>query len=492
LKSLLFLTTQLTLLIIRRLIHFGKAKDVYTTTLQILSLIIFSLLASNCLANSIHRNIILSLKYEEGFDKDQFNDSSSNKKVDTSHPVKVHAGGEIRSRYERYWNDNWGAAPKDNNGYFLHRVLIHGDLHVGRHLQFFSELKSAFHSGLNIPPRPVDEDKLDLQQLFLNYTKKFENRSLIEIKVGRQQFSLGSKRLIDDREYTNALLSFDGISISAVKNARSLTAFAFRQSRLSFGVFDNIPDKDRNLWGIYLKNLLGGNVISSLDFYYIGQQKRKISYTIGDFTDLYNQGPFSEIRHTFGTRFLAHSKRMDFELEPIYQVGVYSDRNQKISAWRIAAIIGDTIKISNQPFRLFLNADASSGDTDSADGKLNTFLSPYPDILDPTASNLTGFKTGIEFTLKKLVSFKIFEWLFWRTSVQDGIYGFLGFPYRKAGNSGVHYIGNSPTVIVSFQILQHITITALYATEFVNRGFFHYEKPGDDLTYVGLGINFKY
>ena len=30
-------------------------------------------------------------------------------------------GGEMRQQYERFANEEWGAAPRDDNGYFLQR-----------------------------------------------------------------------------------------------------------------------------------------------------------------------------------------------------------------------------------------------------------------------------------------------------------------------------------------------------------------------------------
>src|SRR5882757_4514797 len=42
-------------------------------------------------------------------------------------------GGEVRYQYFWYQNQGWGAAPKDNDGFFLTRYLGSVDFHAGSH-----------------------------------------------------------------------------------------------------------------------------------------------------------------------------------------------------------------------------------------------------------------------------------------------------------------------------------------------------------------------
>jgi hypothetical protein len=412
--------------------------------------------------------------------------------IDTVKKLKLKVGGEVRTRYEKYWNDNWGGAPRDYNGYVLHRFLLFADLNLSNKVRFYTELKSALHSNLDIPPRPVDQDKLDFQQLFLTFIlNRPSSNNLTSLKIGRQELSLGSNRLVDKRDYTNALLSFDGFDFLVKQGNWQINAFAFRQSRMSFGVFDNMPDPDRNLWGIYLSRFLKSDQSGGLDLYYIGQNRNKISYTFGDYISFDNEGPYAETRHTFGVRFYNHLNGFDYDIEPMSQVGTYSKNNQNIRAWRVAATVGYTFDQMTIKPRLYLNVDMASGDGDSTDRTLNTFHSPYTDILDPSTSNITGFKVGLNTVLKNKISVNIFEWLFWRTSTEDGIYGFLGFPYRAPGQNYGKYIGNSPAIIIAWPINNHISLTGLYATEFVGGGFLSKEPPGENLSYAGLSVTYK-
>jgi len=76
-------------------------------------------------------------------------------------------GAELRIGYERYDGLRWGAATDDRNGYLLQRYMLHGDVHAGRHVRAFLQLKSGLEIGRLGGPRPVDEDALDLHQAFL-------------------------------------------------------------------------------------------------------------------------------------------------------------------------------------------------------------------------------------------------------------------------------------------------------------------------------------
>src|SRR5436309_1312924 len=70
-------------------------------------------------------------------------------------------GGETRQRYEYFRNPTWGLDPQDDNGYLLQRYMIHGDLHFGKRLRLFGQLKSGIEIGRSGGPRPPDEDRLD-------------------------------------------------------------------------------------------------------------------------------------------------------------------------------------------------------------------------------------------------------------------------------------------------------------------------------------------
>src|SRR6202035_5806508 len=86
--------------------------------------------------------------------------------------------------WEQIGNDNWGQQPY-MNGYFNERYMIHFDVHYGKHVRTFVELKSALNSFRIGGPRNIDEKKLDFQAAFLELGTSGD-RNWIKLRVGRQ------------------------------------------------------------------------------------------------------------------------------------------------------------------------------------------------------------------------------------------------------------------------------------------------------------------
>jgi len=74
-------------------------------------------------------------------------------------------GGEAREVWEQIGNDNWGQQPF-MNGYFNERYMLYFDVHYGKHVRSFVELKSGVNSYGIGGPRPIDERNWIFRQHF--------------------------------------------------------------------------------------------------------------------------------------------------------------------------------------------------------------------------------------------------------------------------------------------------------------------------------------
>ena len=88
--------------------------------------------------------------------------------------------------------------------------MLHADVHAGEYVRVFGQLHSALESGRRGGRSPVDEDKLDLQQAFLDIALPLSEGRTLTLRGGRQEMSYGSARLIDVRQGPNVRRSFDG------------------------------------------------------------------------------------------------------------------------------------------------------------------------------------------------------------------------------------------------------------------------------------------
>src|SRR3954471_17471816 len=114
-----------------------------------------------------------------------------------------------------YDNDRWNPAAPDQDGYLLQRYLLHADLHLGPSVRVFGQLQSSVESWRKGGPRPIDEDRLDAHQLFVDVRLPLdlEGRDELTLRVGRQEMVYGSARLITLREFTNIRRAFDAVRV---------------------------------------------------------------------------------------------------------------------------------------------------------------------------------------------------------------------------------------------------------------------------------------
>src|SRR5579859_7990888 len=202
-------------------------------------------------------------------------------------------GGEAREIWEQIGNDNWGQQPF-MNGYFNQRYMLYFDVHYGKHVRSFVELKSGLNSYRIGGPRPIDEKKMDLQAAFLEVGTgegTGDDRNWIKFRAGRQEMEYGSGRLIDVREGPNVRLSFDGFKVKTGIGSWQVDGFAMRPDLDKPGFFDNAPNSAVGFWGVY--GVRSFEKALALDTYYLGLDRK---------TAAFNRGVGQEVRHSIGAR----------------------------------------------------------------------------------------------------------------------------------------------------------------------------------------------
>jgi hypothetical protein len=75
-------------------------------------------------------------------------------------------GGSWRSQAESFINEQFSAEGRQDNIWFLNRLLFHAHLNLGDRFETFAELGSSWTYGKN-SLSPVDKDALYVNQLFV-------------------------------------------------------------------------------------------------------------------------------------------------------------------------------------------------------------------------------------------------------------------------------------------------------------------------------------
>jgi hypothetical protein len=396
-------------------------------------------------------------------------------------------GGEAREVWEQIGNDIWGQQPF-MNGYFNQRYMLYFDVHYGKHVRTFLELKSGLNSFRIGGPRPIDEKKLDFQVGFLELgTSKGENS--FRLRIGRQELEYGSGRLIDIREGPNVRLSFDGFMVKCKIDSWQLDGFVVRPDLDNPGFFDNAPNHAVGFWGVYATHTLPHK--TSLDLYYLGLSRKQATF---------QRGTAQEVRHSVGARIsrpvATERPGWDFDYEGLWQFGSFGSAD--IRAWTFASEAGYRIPTVPLKPRFSVKADISSGDHPNSNS-LGTFNPLFPKgnyfgvlaTTGPGPINFIDVHPHVEIALPHAVTVSV-DWIVqWRESLDDGVYAVPGFLIRAAGGSRARFVGHRPGTEIRWQANRHLWFQADYGIFYAGR-FLKETQPGRNLNYWALWAGYKF
>jgi hypothetical protein len=396
-------------------------------------------------------------------------------------------GGEAREVWEQIGNDNWGESPFWN-GYFNERYMVHFDVHYGKHMRTFVELKSGLNSFRIGGPRPIDEKKLDFQAAFLELGTTAGKNSA-NLLVGRQELEYGSGRLIDVREGPNVRLSFDGFRLKTKLHSWQIDGLAVRPDLDNPGFFENAPNHAVGFWGVYATRPTTGG--TTLDLYYLGLDRAQAAF---------ERGTAQEVRHSLGARFsrpiATEHPGWDFDYEGLWQFGTFGSAG--IRAWTTSSETGYRFTTASLKPGLSLKADISSGDNPQRNN-LATFNPLFPKgnyfavlaTTGPGPINFIDIHPHVEAALPHNVSAS-FDWIFqWRESLEDGVYAVPGFLITAANGSRARYVGNRPGTELRWQANRHLWFQADYGI-FLAGPFLKQAGPGRNLNYWALWAGYKF
>lgn len=396
-------------------------------------------------------------------------------------------GGEAREVSEQIGNDNWGQRPF-MNGYFNERYMAHFDVHYGKHVRTFVELKSGLNSYRIGGPRPIDEKKLDFQAGFLEVGTS-EGTNSVAFRAGRQELEYGSGRLIDVREGPNVRLSFDGFMVKSKIDSWHIDGFAVRPDLDNPGFFDNAPNHAVGFWGVYAARPLPRK--TSLEMYYLGLDRKQATF---------ERGTAQEVRHTLGARIsrpvATERPGWDFDYEGLWQFGTFGSAN--IQAWTVASEAGYRFPTVRLKPRFSAKADISSGDHPSSN-TLGTFNPLFPKgnyfgvlaTTGPGPINFIDLHPHVETAFPHDVTAS-FDWIIqWRESLDDGVYAVPGFLIRAADGSRARFVGHRPGTEIRWQASRHLWFQADYGIFFAGK-FLKQTQPGRNLNYWALWAGYKF
>ncbi len=401
------------------------------------------------------------------------------------HAGYLSLGGELRLRFESYRNEFFSDHPDADNAYLLQRYLLHADYRATDRLRFFGQLQSAFEDGRPGGPRVTDENELDLHQLFVDLTFPQAGYDSLALRIGRQELSYGSERLVSVREGTNNRRAFDAVKWLYRQGGTNVDVFFGSPVEVDRGVFDDQNIRDLWFWGIYATTPVPAFADAKMDLYYLGLRNPLARF---------NQGQGREERHTVGMRFFGTSGRWDFNHEALYQFGKFGTGD--IRAWSVATDHGYTWPdLWGRP-RLSVKAAIATGDRNANDSDLQTFHPLFPRGNYFTEASLLGPQNFID--LRPCLRLHPSErWsiefgcdFYWRHSLDDGIYTPGGSVIYRGDTNSSRFVGTDLSLVMGWQFSRNISVSASCSRFFA--GPFIRKNGGKDVNFGMLGVTCKF
>lgn len=207
---------------------------------------------------------------------------------------KLDIGGEARVRYMNENNirgrnpglTNGGAGPSglgltnNDDEFFLTRLRLFANLRINETFRVFGEYLYADSAGEELPSRPIEENRGEIQNLFLD-AKLTENLTL---RVGRQELLYGDQRLISPLDWANTRRTFSGARGIYTGEKWNIDGFFTHPADRSVANQSTIDDadEDQDFFGVYATRK--GLDIGAVDFYYLGFEDQDVDFqyhTIG-------------------------------------------------------------------------------------------------------------------------------------------------------------------------------------------------------------------
>ncbi|GAB3097907.1 alginate export family protein [Lysobacter terrae] len=347
--------------------------------------------------------------------------------------LRLSVGGEARWRYEYTRHPAYGEDPQDRHGAVLQRYAAFADLQAGGRVRGFIQLNSAWATGRAAGPSPVDENRLDLENGFIEFTSGAGSReSKYGLRHGIQELRLGSARLVDVREGPNVRRTFQGTRGWGRLGDWRIDAFDVSPRQAEPGSFDDRRSRTQDLRGVYATRRKGE---IGLDLYLLDFDNRAARYV---------QGTGHESRWSLGARSFGHHGPWDWNWETVMQGGHFGAAS--IRAWTLATDTGYTFADARFSPRVALLAAVASGDKDTHDDRLGTFNPLYPRgnyfgedaTLGPR--NFINFQPTISFQPASTISVEGSVDVFWRDELADGVYAPGGALVRAPEGSRARHV----------------------------------------------------
>lgn len=387
-------------------------------------------------------------------------------------------GGQFWLRYMNETNSRLHPAGVKNE-YTLGRVRAFGDLMYGDSARLFGEYLWAenfgFSPDLPFDPLPIDVDRGDILNLFVDLKVWDGDGHPVYVRGGRQELLLGSQRLISTLDWANTRRTFQGVRGFRRGEKWDADVFWVQPVIPEANSFDQ-ADSNQNLAGAWLTHRAQPGRF--LDFYYM---------YYGNRNDVTQQeivrSPFD--LHTLGSRWTGDRDGLLWDFELAMQLGQRDSSD--VVAGMATAGVGRRFANSWATPTVWLYYDYASGDSNPNSGTSNTFHQLFPfghyymgwiDLVG--RQNIHDLNAHVYFYPTRWVTMFVQYHQFWLDQPTDALYNVAGAASRRdeKGSAGRH-VGHEVDFVANFHLARYTDLMVGYSKLFGGRFLKQTDGPSD-------------
>ena len=282
----------------------------------------------------------------------------------------------------------------------------------------------------------------------------------LRVRIGRQNWEFGSKRLISISSWSNQKRAWDGLSVGADFSKASVAAFAGNLVISEPGKLDR-GDWDETLWGAQLQAAINSDI--HIDVYVYGLYKTARADSANPIRGE-DGGIGDENRVTPGVRIYGKhdSPKLAWELEAAFQVG--KKATDEIHAFAIAADISWAMPVPRAP-EIGFSFNYASGDPDPEDSLAQTFVPLYGTTHSPFGiadlfrwQNMFEAAPRFQVALHSKLKLRLEQHTFWLAETADAWVNSSGKILRQGQSSASNYAGQEWSIIAVWRPLEFVTV----------------------------------
>lgn len=385
---------------------------------------------------------------------------------------KFDVGGQVRLRYHNEENHRGLGFTGRSDDFTLSRTRLYFDAQLGENVRFYAETLDANSSGENFNPRPIEENRWDIQNLFFDLTLLQDCDCKLVARAGRQEILLGNQRYVSPLDWANTRRTFDGGRMTYTNSNWTVDGFWLAPLVRDRDDIDD-ANYDVAFYGIYATTKAAKN--GTLDYYWLALDNDVVGFRFD----------------SLGSRYNGKIGSMLFEAEAAYQFGTNAnDSDHNAGFFTIGA--GKANECHKWKPTTWVYIDwASGGDLQGAGNGHDHFFPlahKYNGFMDLFGRrNLIDFNILNTLQLTKKVKFLTWFHAFWLENDNDTPYNVNMSAFAPGITPGDDELGQEIDFLMSIGITERSNLVLGYSHFWAGD---YYDTPG--LPFNGDDADFFY